>query len=396
MPRKKSQAEPEIESPKKTRERVKSFSKVAHLWRERGFRPAREVFTPIQAVPTCFVQLDHATRVGGFPIERVCVCHGRSNEGKTALLIGLAGSFIVRGHYAADLDAERTMTIPWVRNLLGSAADDEKFFGERPDTYEDAIAMVRRYANTLIEMRGSKEISADTCGFVGVDSMKKLVPAKFLKEVLDADAKSGDVAVQSRLAQHQAAINSLWLHELVPLAEKARLGVLLVAREMDDPDADPFQKRVGNDFKVGGGRALIYDSSLVFRVERASYVTHGEGKDRKVYGERHRVTIRKTKIAGKNDKVVTFYFHTSNGVLIPEGFDRARDVLELALRFGVVKKGGSSYAHAGHRIGVGEHAVVKLLTERPEHLVEIEKEVRSKFAEVAPQEHDEATGEVST
>jgi hypothetical protein len=192
------------------------------------------------------------------------------------------------------------------------------------------------------------------------------------------------------------------MDELTPLLEHAQAGFVAIAREMVDPDADKWSKIRGDDYRVGGGGAIFYDSSLAMRVERAGWVqdAYREGEARKVYGERHRVTIKKTKVAGKDDKQVVCHFHSSNGVLVPAGFDRARDVVELGLRVGVLKKPkkgwisypagpGSAMAHRWQ----GENAAVKKLTSDPMLLGLLEREVRAKFDEVAPTEHT-SDGEV--
>jgi RecA/RadA recombinase len=366
------------------------------------FRPARDLAPPI-VVPTRFVQFDYATRIGGYPCQRVVLVHGPSGHGKTVFEIGIADSFVELDHFAKLEDAERTTDGKWLRKLAGSNLDKKLFgvqplfLGNRPDTYEDMIADAREYANGLIALREEKVIPEGTCGFLGVDSMKKLVPKNFLDEVLEEGAKASDVKVQSRLAQHQAAINALWLKEMVPLSDKANLGVLLIAREIENPNATQWEKDSGWDFKIGGGKDLVFDASLRIRVELGGLVTNGKkGKEFEVYGERHKATIAKSKVEGKDKRVTEFYFHTSNGKLVPEGFDRARDVLELAKKLGVVKVGGSSYAHGAKRIGVGENAVVKKLTlDEPEWLAEIERETRAKFAAVPPTEFDPTSGVVA-
>ncbi len=133
---------------------------------------------------------------------------------------------------------------------------------------------------------------------------------------------------------------------------------------------------------------------MVVRVERAGWVQYGEGKDKKVYGERHRVTIKKTKVAGKDDKVAVGYFHSSNGTLTPEGFDHARDLLELGLRLEVIDKSGSWYSFEGERIAAGEHNAVVQLTDNPEWQQRIATATRAAFKTQAPMEHNEVTGEV--
>jgi hypothetical protein len=156
-----------------------------------------------------------------------------------------------------------------------------------------------------------------------------------------------------------------------------------------------WAKASGNAFKVGGGKAIYYDSSLVMRVSRAGWVSEKQGDDEtaraKVYGERHRITIRKTKISGQEDKVTICHFHTSNGVLVPEGFDRPRDVLEIAEKFGVVQGGKAGWLSWRRHRWQGRHLAVRKLHNAPDLVREMEIEVREKFEDNAPEEKADAT-----
>lgn len=360
----------------------------------KAFRPAREVLKRVRAVPTRFAQLDHAVRVGGFPIERFSLVHGPSNEGKTMFMIGLMDSFLTRDHFVLFVDAERTTPVQWAESLMGSMVDHPGFFADRPVSYEDTIANVRNFLNTVAELRAKNKVHEDTSALVVVDSLRKLVPSDLMKEILKSEADGANIkGGRDRGAQLKAKMNSAWCDELVPLLEHANAGFIAVAREMQDPDADMWAKKFGNDYKVGGGSSIYYDASLVMRIERAKWITDGEGRDRLTYGEQHRITIKKTKVAGKDDKTAVCFFHSSNGVLIPAGFDRARDVLDLAERFGIVEKRGSVYSYNGEKISSGQHNVVKILSASPEHLAMIEKDVRAKFEETPPVEITE-DGEV--
>ena len=362
-----------------------------------GFRPASEVLTEVRAVPTCFIQVDHALKVGGWPIERFTLVHGPSNHGKTLFCAGLVMSFLRRGGQALWLDAERTSPITWFRTLMGEWADSADFHAQRPDTYEGVIADVRNYLNAVIRLKQEGKMDRDRPVILVCDSLRKLVPKNMMKEILEAEkqaTESGIKGGQDRSGQLRAKMNAAWMDELVPLLEKAGGVMVAIAREMQDPDADPMSRKWGNDYKIGGGGAIYFDSSVVARVERASFVSHGEQKDKRVYGERHRVTIKKTKVAAKDDKVQVGYFHSSNGKLVPEGFDRARDVLELAIRFGIVRLAGANYSHAGRKIASGAHNAVVQLTDSPDWLDEIEAEAREQLGAHKPPEENEVTGEV--
>lgn len=363
-----------------------------------GFVPASEALTEVRAVATRFCQLDLATRVGGWPIERFTLVHGPSNMGKTLFLAGLMDSFLALDHYVVYVDAERSSPISWFRKLMGERAEHPAFFGQRPDTYEGVMADVRNWCNHVIREKEKGNLSPDVATLFGVDSLRKLVPKDLVKEILETEkmVSAGDISGgKDRSGQIKAKMNAAWMDEVVPLLEKSGSGMVAIGREMVDPDADALARKWGNDYKVGGGGAIYYDSSLVVRVERAGYVQHGEGKERKVYGERHRCTIKKTKVGGKDDKVAVAYFHSSNGTLTSEGFDRGRDVLELAERFGVVARAGAWYSYEGERIASGQHNFAVKLDEDRGLLARIEADVRSHFGEQKPLEFDEKTGEVA-
>jgi recombination protein RecA len=360
----------------------------------KGFRPAAEVLKVVRAVPTWFVQIDHGTRVGGFPVERYTLMHGPSNHGKTICALGLAGSFLSLDHFVLHIDAERTTPITWVDAILGEHSRHPHFFALRPDSYEETMVEVRRFLNTLREQREKKRVPEDTCGLIIVDSLRKLIPKGLLEEILAAEQDAGEItAGKDRRAQLQAKMNSAWVDELTPLLEKAQSGMVAIAREYQDTNADVWAKKAGRDYIVGGGGATYFEASLVIRVERDRWIEVGQGKDRKVYGERHLALIRKTKVGGKADRDIKTYFHTSNGNLIPAGFDRARDVLELAEKLNVVERHGAWYSHGENRIAAGMDNAVVNLTANPQWLATIEAEVRATF-QTREMTYDLQTGEV--
>lgn len=147
---------------------------------------------------------------------------------------------------------------------------------------------------------------------------------------------------------------------------------------------------------MGGGKSLEFEPSIIARVQRDKF--HYIGRDREkgergtMVGERHLVEIRKTKVSAKTDRTIYTYFNTSNGAITPEGFDRARDVFELARQFDVVKGAGSWFTW-GRKRWQGEVRALKALYADSELLQELEAEVRGKFGEIAPTEVTE-DGEV--
>ncbi len=358
------------------------------------FRPAREVLRRVTAVPTIFPQFDHAVGVGGLPLERFMLIHGPSNEGKTILTHGLMLSFLKRAHFAVFIDAEYTTPITWLETLMGRFADHERFLAFRPTTYEETVDAVRDFAKTLVRLRLEGKVEPDTSALIVVDSIRKLVPKNLLAKITAGTDKGGVDGMSGRGAMIKAAMNAAWMDELVPLLAKSNISMVVIARETDDPEADANDRRYGGGFKVGGGKAIYFDSSLVMRVERVGWVyekPRAKGDEDYVkqaaIGERTRITISKTKVAQKEDKVQIAYFHTSNGTLMPEGFDTPRDVVELAERFGIVKVSGSWYvmtfdgAESKHQ---GKMNLVRALHENPALFDALSRDVRAAFAKHKP------------
>ncbi len=361
------------------------------------FKPAAEVLTDVRAVPTIFIQYDHANGVGGHIIERATVIHGPSNHGKTVFLIGLGKSFLMRDHFFGLIDAEMTTPMKWVKTLLGERLSRHPgFVAARPDSYEQTADGVRHFLTMIDEGRKSKSISDVTSAILGTDSVRKLVPDKFFEKVTGSgkgkhtSTEHGVDGFAGRGGQVKAGYNAAWLDELIPLIHRTHTSKTFIARETIDADASANDRKWGNGYKVGGGAAFIYDASLLLRIERSGWI-YGpgpEGQKKPVYGERHRITIRKTKIASKKDKVQVAFFHTSNGSLVPEGFDTARDVLELGERFGVVNKSSSWVSFSGRKFQGVDKAVVALHADE-QLLARLEAEVREQFADHAPIEEDE-------
>jgi recombination protein RecA len=383
-----------IETAKNKGKQLKSAAFGRLMNKMEGWKPAPEVLLSVRSVPTIFPQFDWVTGVGGLPLERVVVVTGPSNHGKSAFALGLASSFVQSGHLAGYEDAEQTTTVDWARELMREFADDPRFMAMRPTSYEAAVEATNVFCHNIADAREAGDLPEGAGGVVIVDSLRKLVPEKIMKEINKDSLGSGIDGMNGRAGQIRALYNGAWLDILVPLMASTGCTVVLIVREVDDPNADPWDKKFGNDFKITGGKSLIYESSLLLRITRAGWVTDGkkkdEGGDGKIYGERHKVTILKTKVAGKEERTPSGFFHTSNGLLVPAGFDRARDVIDLAIKFDIVKVNGSWYSYGPDRLGQGLNNAVETLASNEVLLDTIEKACRTVFADHSLSEAQEA------
>jgi|ERR1019366_3774349 RecA/RadA recombinase len=376
-------AAPEIEdfAPEVPERRAgaKVFAEIAS--RTKGFRQAREVLHKVRAVPTIFPDVDFKIRVGGWPIDRVGMVHGPSGEGKTTFAHGLGLSFLRRGHMYALIDAECTTPHPWLQALLGQYANDPRFIASRPDCYEQGVDDVSKIAYGVAEARDKKKIPEDTTCLFVVDSIGKLVPKDIQEKIRKFAAESKDGSIdgyRGAAGMIRAAMNKAWLDQLIPLMNKTGCAMLFVARETVDRDASAMARKFGSDWKTTGGSHLYFDASLDVRVDRAVMI-HEQPDDYKspVVGERHQVSIHKTKVSARQDVVEKTFFNTSNGLWRPVGFDFARDLLELGRDLDVVQ-GTGWLSWNGHRWqGVKRF----LTTVTAEQLVALERDVRAAFGE---------------
>jgi hypothetical protein len=304
----------------------------------------------------------------------------------TVFAHGLGLSFLNRDHFYNFIDAEFTTPKDWVRKLLRKQADHPGFLAKRPTDYEQTRKAVRDFLDLMSKARADDELPDDTGAFMVVDSIRKLVP-KNMMDKLEA-GKGGIDGMKGRAGMIQAAYNTAWMNELVPLLFYSNATMAIITREAENTEAT---NEYDLDYKVTGGTAIVYDSSLAIRIQRAAWVSNGKKeKARRIYGERHRITIHKTKVGGKEGKVVQCYFHTSNGEFVREGFDRPRDVVDMAKQCGVLGKRGSWLDFGDHSWN-GENEAVKALHDLPGVCMEIETLCRDKFK---PMEIDPDTGEV--
>lgn len=361
-----------------------SLGKVAK--RFKSWQPANVALTSVRSVETIFPQVNVATGVMGWPIQRFSVIHGPSGEGKTTLIHGLGLSFLERKHFYAFVDAEYTTPKDWVQVLMDKWADNPAFLAMRPKTYEETVDAVRELAEGIQKARVGNEIPADTSALLAIDSIRKLVP-KRLREMIEKEGAEGGIdGMSGRAAQYKASLNASWLDELVPLLYHTNTTMVFIGRESQKQKKDKWD----TDWKLTGGGALFFDSSIVGRVTK-TWVKTGPKKTPTIVGERHRLRIYKSKIAAKEGKVTDCYFHTSNGVLIPAGFDRGRDILEMARQTGhITQKGAYFTSELTGETWQGESKAVVALHKDPEHAEKLYQACKLTFL---PDERELAQGE---
>jgi recombination protein RecA len=122
----------------------------------------------------------------------------------------------------------------------------------------------------------------------------------------------------------------------------------------------------GNPETTTGGKALKFYASIRLDVRRIE--TLKDGAD--ITGYRARVKVVKNKMASPF-KTAEFDF------LAGEGISRVREVIDLGVTVGVVRKSGAWYTYGPLQLGQGKDKAVQYLREHPETALEIEARVSS-------------------
>lgn len=360
-----------------------AFAKVASRFKA---PQASEVLRLVSAVPTDLINIDYKVGVGGWPLRVTNVVHGPSNEGKTTFVAALMRSFVRRRHFALFVDAERTTSEEYARQIMGDDVYTSPLFRALPvESYEEAMEAVKGFCLNIKEGRDTGELPPRTSGIIVVDSLKNLLPAKVFNQIQeleeraakeDKEGKGHPDGLSGRLGQIQAMYNTIWFVQLAALLANTDCSFVAIARENVKKEGSGMFAR--DVYEVGGGREVMFGPALRVRVERKYLFEELEaGKKKTFVGERHDVSIQKTKISQKLEKIPGCYFHTSNGVLSPAGLDFARDMLELGRELDIIKLSGSTYSFNGRRIVQGAERMRNALRENAELRGEVEHAIRS-------------------
>ena len=145
----------------------------------------------------------------------------------------------------------------------------------------------------------------------------------------------------------------------------------------------------GNPETTTGGRALKFYSSVRLDVRKIDVIKNtGE-----IVGNRTRIKVVKNKIAPP-------FKEAEFDIMYGKGISREGDILDLAANENIIIKSGAWFAYNGDKIGQGRENAKAWLTEHPDIMEQIEKQVREKRcirpedAASMPVSADEDEGEV--
>lgn len=287
--------------------------------------------TDVAVIPTGSFSLDIALGVGGLPRGRIVEIFGPESSGKTTLALNVVAQAQKHGGKAAFIDAEHALD-PEYATRLGVKINE--LLISQPDNGEEAL-------NILESLVRSEMISV-----VVVDSVAALTP----KAEIEGEMGAQYMGLQARMMSQA-------LRKLTAIAAKS--GTLIIFINQIRMQVGVF---FGNPETTPGGKALKFFSSVRIDIRRTAQIKKGED----VAGSRVKAKVVKNKVAPPF-RVAEF------DIMYGEGISYEADVLNAAVKYGIVTKSGASYTFEGEKLGTGFDNVRGKLKEDKKLLKEIEK-----------------------
>ncbi len=284
----------------------------------------------VPSIPTGSFGLDKALGIGGLPKGRVCEIYGPESSGKTTLTLQIIAECQKAGGNAAFIDAEHALDPEYAKAL---GVDIDELLLSQPDTGEQALEVT-----DMLVKSGSLDV-------IVVDSVAALVP----RAELEGDMGDSHVGLQARLMSQA-------LRKITGSIQKSNTLVIFI---------NQIRMKIGVMFgspeTTTGGNALKFYSSVRLDIRRIGAIKDGD----EVVGNETRVKVVKNKMAPPF-KVVEFQ------ILYGKGINKNAEIIEHAVKKGIIEKAGAWYSYKGDKIGQGIAKTSEFLKDNPKVLEEIE------------------------
>ena len=295
----------------------------------------------IEAIPTGSLGLDVALGIGGLPRGRVVEIYGPESSGKTTLTLHAIAEAQKMGGTAGFIDAEHALDPVYAKKL---GVDIDELIVSQPDTGEQALEIL----DTLVR--------SNAFDILVVDSVAALVP----RAEIEGEMGDSHVGLQARLMSQS-------LRKLTGSIARSKTLVIFI---------NQLRMKIGvmygNPETTTGGNALKFYASVRLDIRRAAQI-----KDRdEVIGNTTRVKVVKNKVAPPFRQV-------EFDIMYGEGISRLGELIDLGVKAGVIEKSGSWYSYDSVRIGQGKENSKTFLSEHPEMIDKIEKEILGRKDDVS-------------
>ncbi len=309
------------------------------------------------AISTGCLSLDLNLGIGGIPEGRIIEIYGPESSGKTTLTLHIAAECQKAGGTVAFIDAEHALDTSYASKL---GVDIPNTLISQPDSGEQALEITDML------------VRSGAVNLLIVDSVAALTP----RAELEGDMGDSHMGLQARLMSQA-------LRKLTGSISRSNCTVVFI---------NQLRMKIGvmfgNPETTTGGNALKFYSSVRMDIRRIAAIKNGD----EVVGNRTKVKIVKNKVASPF-KVTEF------DIMYGSGISQQGDVLDLAVKEGIIDKAGAWFSYGDDKIGQGRENSKTFLMENPAIYQEVKNKILTKYGllggPVAKEEIiDEQTGEI--
>lgn len=277
---------------------------------------------------------------GGYPLGRIVELRGYESSGKTTLALTACASIQKQtGKAIVYVDRENAIDMDYVE-ALGVDISPQKFILTQAGTAEECLEIIRESAKS------------DAVGGIVMDSVAAMFPRCYLEAEV-GDAKMGVLA----------RLMSAWLPGIVGDLKRNNIIALFI---------NQYREKIGVMYgspkTTPGGKSLGFYASQILDIAKSG-----------VIGDKGEESAIHVKVRVEKNKVAPPLRKAEFDIRFGEGVDRASEVLDLAVEYGVVDKKGSFFRYNGDLIGQGSERARAFLADNLELMQEIETKVTEKI-----------------
>jgi recombination protein RecA len=286
-------------------------------------------------VSTGSLKLDQAMHIGGTPVGKMIELIGYESSGKSTVCLHQIAEYqkAFPDKKAVIMDFEHSMDIGYAESV---GVDIDNLLIYQPSDSESGYDMVL----ALIE--------ADIASCVVIDSQTAAIP----KAVREGEMSDATIGLQAR-------INSKFCMKVKGLLDLHQCTLFFISQIRDK-----IGSFSGEATTTTGGHAIKFYSDVRWKMWKTNDKEH----------ESNMTTIDVIK-----SKVGKPFGQAKVAILWGKGFDKVGEVIDYAIDFEIMKRGGSWYSYGDTKIGQGLDNVKTLFDDNPELYEEIRNKVLEKL-----------------
>lgn len=268
----------------------------------------------VDVISTGSIGLDFATGVGGFPLGSIVEIYGPESIGKTTLSYYMIAEVQKTGGAAAFVNLEGRFSATWAKKVAG--VDLDNLLVAAPDPGSESLTVLAK----LVSSGYFRTVVFDSIGAMQADREQEI---------------GG-----SRQVGGSSGLVTQMIHQIQPMAYRNNCTVVYLNQVRDVMSATiPM-------LESPGGHALKHGAVIRIQLKpttRSTIYADVNGVKKEV-GYRVTAFVKKNKVSAPKQVAEYQFVHDEvNG--LPLGIDRFGEIIDLALRLGVIERRGKYYRH---------------------------------------------------